>query len=56
MIAAVSDGKYADFNAAVADCVSMQMSYEPKPTQRLERKYRRFCALYQAALAIDHID
>ena len=56
MIAAVSDGRYGDFAAAVADCVTMQMSYEPKPSKRLERKYRRFCALYQAALAIDHID
>ena len=56
MIAAVSDGRYADFAEAVADCVAMQMSYQPKPSKRLERKYRRFCALYQAALAIDHID
>ena len=56
MIAAVSDGRYADFAAAVEDCVTMKMAYEPKPSKRLERKYRRFCALYQAALAIDHID
>ena len=55
LIAAVHAGKYADYSAAVADCVQMQMSYTPHPTDRLERKYRRFCALYQAALAINSI-
>ena len=56
MISAVSDGKYEDFAEAVADCVSMKMTYQPRPTAHLERKYRRFCALYQAALAVTHID
>jgi len=55
MIAAVHGGKYADYNAAVADCVEMTMSYQPNPSDRLEKKYRRFCALYQAALAINEI-
>ena len=55
MIAAVSAGKYDDYAAAVADCVQMSMRYQPNPTDRLERKYRRFCALYNAALAINTI-
>ena len=55
MIAAVSAGKYDDYAAAVADCVQMTMRYQPKPTERLERKYRRFCALYNAALEINKI-
>ena len=55
MIAAVHGGKYADYTAAVADCVAMTMSYQPNPTDRLEKKYRRFCALYKAALEINTI-
>ena len=55
MIAAVCAGKYANYEAAVADCVAMTMSYQPNPTDRLERKYRRFCALYNAALEINNI-
>jgi len=56
MIAAVNDGHYADYAAAVEALVQMQMEYTPKPAKRLERKYRRFCALYQAALSVSHID
>ena len=56
LIAAVHAGKYADYSEAVEACVQMQMQYQPNPTDRLERKYRRFCALYQAALAINPID
>ena len=55
MIAAVCAGKYASYEAAVADCVAMTKTYEPKPTERLEKKYRRFCALYNAALEINNI-
>ena len=55
MIAAVHGGKYADYEAAVADCVEMTMSYEPKASAHLEKKYRRFCALYKAALEINTI-
>ena len=55
MIAAVCAGKYANYEAAVADCVAMTMSYQPNPPDRLERKYRRFCALYNAALEINAI-
>ncbi len=52
MIAAVSDGKYADYSAASGDCVSMSHRFEPNSTAFLDRKYRQFCALYKAALDV----
>ena len=52
MIAAVSDGRWNGYEAAANDCVSMLHQYDPNPTERSERKYRRFCALYEAALQI----
>ena len=55
MICAVSQGQFASFAAAAESCVAMQMAYQPHPTERLERKYRRFCALYKAALEINNI-
>ena len=55
MIAAVSDGRWNGYEAAVSDCVSMLHQYDPKPTERTERKYRRFCALYEDALRIGRI-
>ena len=51
LIAAVSDGRFADFAAAADHCVAMQKKYEPNPTAELEKKYRRFCALYEASVA-----
>ena len=55
MIAAVSSGSFVDFEAAAAACVGFTKTFEPHPTARLEKKYRRFCALYQAALALNTI-
>ena len=55
MIAAVADGKYADFAAASAELVSFSMEYTPNPSQFYARKYRRFCKLYEAALEINSI-
>lgn len=56
MICGVSDGAFADFAQAADSCVKMQMQYEPHPTDRLDRKYRRFCALYNVALEIANMD
>ena len=56
MIAGVGAGRFAGYDSAVDACVRMQMQYQPQPTERLERKYRRFCALYRAALEINTID
>ena len=55
MICGVSDGRFPDFYQAAGFCVAMQTEYTPNPTDRLDRKYRRFCALYQAALEIENI-
>ena len=55
IIAAVGDGHFASYQAAVEATVKMQMQYEPHPCERLERKYRRFNALYKAALEISSI-
>jgi len=52
LIAAVSDGRFADYGEAVHTCVELTHTYEPHPTDRLETKYRRFNALYKAALEI----
>ena len=56
LIAAVNHGRFASYEEAVAACVELLYSYEPHPTDRLERKYRRFCALYRAALEINSIN
>ena len=55
MIAAVSDGRWSGYEAAANDCVSMLHQYDPNPTEWLERKYRRFCALYRAGLEVGRI-
>ena len=55
MIAAVGEGRFADFTAAADCCVAMDMSYEPNPTDRLDRKYRQFCALYDASLQLSRM-
>lgn len=52
MIAAVSDGRFPDYAAAAAACVRMTHRYEPTSAPRTEQKYRRFCALYDAARMI----
>lgn len=52
MIAAVSSNRFADYADAVKKCVSIRHRYEPNTTEQTQRKYRRFCALYDAALTI----
>ena len=48
--AAVADGRYADYDAAAQSCVAMERRYEPHPRAYLEKKYRRFCLLYNASI------
>ena len=55
MICGVSDGRFDTLQAAGAHCVGMNAQYEPHPSERLDRKYRRFCGLYKAALEISNI-
>ena len=56
LIAAVSDGLFESYEAAVHTCVELPFSYQPHPTAQTEKKYRRFCALYRAALEINEIN
>ena len=56
MIAAVGAGRFADFTKAADYCVRMSGSFVPATNEHLERKYRRFCALYDAALQIAHME
>ncbi len=56
MIAGISSGRFADYAAAVDACVEMEHRYTPHPSEHFERKYRRFCALYRAALKINNIN
>ena len=55
MVAAVSDGRFASLEAAAAQCVSFTSTFSPAPTPQTEKKYRRFCALYEAALQIGNL-
>ena len=55
MIAAVADGKYSDFEEASKDLVAFTTEYTPAPCEHYERKYRRFCKLYEAALELNNI-
>ncbi len=55
MIAGVSDGCFASFENAVSVCVKMEKHYAPNPSEHLQKKYNRFCALYEASLKINEI-
>ncbi len=55
IIAAVKGGRYDSFEQAAADKVTFVKRYTPAPTPETEKKYRRFCALYDAALTISEI-
>ena len=55
LIAAVSDGRFASYAEGVDVCVELTHSYQPHPSDRLEKKYRRFNALYKVALEISKI-
>ena len=52
IIAAVADGQFPDYNTAAAKLVAFCQTYEPNPTSRLEAKYQKFQALYEASLKI----
>ena len=54
MVAAWSEGQYPTLEAAAKD-VKMVRSYRPQPSELLEKKYERFCKLYEAALEIAKI-
>lgn len=55
MIAAVSSGKFTDFEDAAKTCVSFVNEFKPQQTSYTEKQYKRFCALYDAAIKINEI-
>ena len=52
MIGAVSDGVFASYQAAAEKCVSFQKRFEPVNHDKYEKKYQKFCALYDAMLQV----
>ena len=56
MIAAANSGRFASLQEAADKCVQMTTSYQPRKLDRFEKKYQRFCALYDAALKIGQMD
>jgi sugar (pentulose or hexulose) kinase len=50
MIAAVADGKYPDFASASKALVAFSREYAPCTSAHYERKFRRVCKRYDAAL------
>lgn len=55
IIAATSDGRFSNYEAAVRQCVAVHRRFIPTPSRRLERKYRQFVLLYQASLAASRL-
>ena len=55
MIAAVSSGRFKNFEEAAKVCVSFVKEFTPEKTEYTEKQYKRFCALYDAALKIAKI-
>ena len=56
MIAAVAAGKYANYSQAAEACVSFEAAYIPRRSPEKEKKYRRFCSLYEASLQVGNIE
>ena len=52
IIGAVADGVFTDYDEATNACVSFQKRYEPTGDGRFEKKYAKFCSLYEAMLKV----
>lgn len=52
IIGAVTDGLFASFEDAAANCVSFTHRYEPTNHELYENKFHKFCALYDAMLKV----
>ncbi len=55
LIGAVSDGVFADFEDASAKCISFVKKYEPSNHAAYEKKYQKYCALYEAMLQVSRM-
>lgn len=52
IIGAVSDGVFADYADAAAKIVSFEKRFEPTDHAKYEKKYAKYCALYDAMLRV----
>ena len=52
IIGAVSEGVYAGYQEAADKIISFQHRYEPENHDKYEKKYQKYCALYDAMLKI----
>ena len=52
IIGAVSEGVYAGYQEAADKIISFQHRYEPVNHDKYEKKYQKYCALYEAMLKI----
>ena len=52
MIAAVAGGTFQCLKCASKACVEMTSEYTPNPTEKIEKKYAKFNALYKACIDI----
>lgn len=55
IISAVADGRFGSFKDAADNVVTFKYRYEPRFSAHYQKKYRRFCKLYDAALEISGI-
>jgi len=55
MIGAVSDGVFSDFSEAADRCISFTKRFEPVGHDKYEKKFQKFCALYDAMLAVTRL-
>ena len=60
MIAATMDGRFESLKDAAELCVSMVREYTPDASEeeqtRLPRKFKKFCAFYDAALQVTRMN
>ena len=52
---AVGDGLFPDLASGAAACVSFAGSFEPHPTEELDRKYRQYQLLYDAMIRVSRL-
>ncbi len=52
---AVEAGTFNSYQEAADSCVKMETRYEPRRIEKYERKYRQFCALYQAMVSVERM-
>ena len=55
LIGAVSDGVFAGYEDAAEKIVTFQQRYEPASHAKYEKKYEKFCALYEAMLQVTRL-